>query len=92
LENNPDSKECQRNEYLHYGASVLVGYQICVHWSVHPDIPIFTANKLAIRAAKSLLDASHDLLQVRLSDLVIRIATVLFAFHEAAALHEAQVF
>src|SRR5262249_22146644 len=38
------------------------------------------------------LDAGHDVRQVRLGDLVVRLPPILLALEQAAALHEAQVF
>src|SRR6516225_11465887 len=43
-------------------------------------------------APEACLDAGHDVRQVRLGDLVVRLAPVLLALEQATPLHEAQVF
>src|SRR5215469_1777995 len=43
-------------------------------------------------APEASLDASHEVGQMRLGDLVVRLAPVLLALEQAAALHEPQVF
>src|SRR5262249_26157607 len=52
----------------------------------------FRRKKRSLLAAEPSLDAGHDVRQVGLDDLVVRLATVLLAGEEARPLHEAQVF
>src|SRR5262249_52229269 len=62
--------------------------------------PVIGSNVPAVRrilgkksaAPEAPLDAGHDVGQVRLGDLVVRLAPVLLAPEQAAALHEPQVF
>src|SRR6516165_5367266 len=55
-----------------------------------PTLRYLWAKKSA--APKACLDAGHDVGQVRLSDPVVRLAPVLLALEQAAALHQPQVF
>src|SRR5689334_10578292 len=52
----------------------------------------FWRKKRSLLAAEPCLDAGHDVRQVGLGDLVVRLTPLLLAGHEARALHEPQVF